>query len=149
MVRGGVSGESAVSLQTLSIASTTFIVLSGVGLLAGWWAIRRGDVARHRTAMGMATVLAALFLVTYVTRWSLYGSRPFEGTGVWRAVYLATLVPHIVLATALAPLVARQLYLALVRRDFEAHRRLGRRVVPLWLFVAASGWVVYWMLYHF
>lgn len=136
------------SLQTLSILSTAFIVTSGLALLAGWWAIRSRDVHRHRTAMLVATAFAALFLAAYVTRWSVYGSKPFEGTGVWRAVYVATLVPHIVAAMLLAPLVARQLYLALVRRDFPAHRRLGRLILPLWLFVAASGWAVYWMLYH-
>ena len=32
-------------------------------------------------------------------------------------------------------------------KDFASHRRLGRITLPIWLFVAASGWVIYYMLY--
>jgi putative membrane protein len=137
-----------VSLQTLTVLSTTCIVLSGASLLLGWYFIRgRRAIAAHRNTMLAATSMAALFLVLYVTRWALYGSKPFQGTGEWRAVYFGTLVPHIVLAIALAPLVVRLLFLALRRRDFVAHRRLARVTLPVWLYVAASGWLIYYLLY--
>jgi putative membrane protein len=136
------------SLQTLTILSTTCIVLSGVSLLLGWYFIRgRRDQIRHRNTMLTATAMAALFLVFYVLRWSLYGSKPFPGTGGWRTIYFTTLVPHIILAIVLAPLVVRLLQLALGRRDFAAHRRLARVTLPVWLFVAASGWWIYYLLY--
>jgi putative membrane protein len=136
------------SQQTLTILSTAAIVLSGVGLLTGWYWIRaRGDRDRHRTAMLSAAALAGLFLVLYVARWVAYGSKPFAGTGAWRTFFLATLLPHIILATALAPLVLRVIYLALIKQDFAAHRRLARVTLPLWLYVAASGWVIYYLLY--
>lgn len=136
------------SLQTLTVLSTTCIVLSGASLLLGWYFIRgRRAIAAHRNTMLAATSMAALFLVLYVTRWALYGSKPFQGTGEWRAVYFGTLVPHIVLAIALAPLVVRLLFLALRRRDFVAHRRLARVTLPVWLYVAASGWLIYYLLY--
>ena len=129
--------------------STTFIVLSGVSLLVGWYFIRvRHSMARHRAAMLTATACAGLFLVAYVTRWSLYGSKPFGGTGVWRTIYLANLVPHVILAILVGPLALRLIYLAAVRNDFVAHRRLGRITLPIWLYVAASGWLVYYMLYR-
>jgi putative membrane protein len=124
------------------------IVLSGLALLAGWLVIRRRrDVRLHRRLMLTATALAAVFLVAYVTRWSMYGSKPFAGTGAWRQAYLAILLPHVLLAIAVGPLALRMIYLAQRRRDFAAHRRLGRFTVPLWLFVSASGWVIYWLLY--
>ena len=94
-----------------------------------------------------ATAFAALFLVFYVTRWSLYGSKLFAGTGAWRVVYFTNLVPHILLAIVLAPLVLRLIYLALRKRDFVAHRRLARITLPIWLYVAASGWLIYYLLY--
>lgn len=134
--------------ETLTLLSTSAIVGSGVALLLGWFFIRRRRVLAHRNTMLTATVLAGLFLVVYVTRWSLYGSKPFEGEGVWRAVYLGVLAPHILLAIAVGPMVLRLLWLALKKRDFVSHRRLARVTLPLWLFVAASGWVVYWMLYE-
>jgi len=136
------------SLQALTIASTACIVLSGASLLLGWYFIRgRRDMARHRRTMLVAATFAALFLVFYVTRWSLYGSKLFPGTGTWRVVYFANLVPHILLAIVLGPLVIRLLYLALRKRDFAAHRRLARVVLPIWLYVAASGWLIYYLLY--
>jgi putative membrane protein len=129
------------------VLSTACIVLSGASLLIGWYFIRQRAIAAHRNSMLAAASLAALFLVFYVTRWSLYGSKPFDGTGGWKVVYLTTLVPHIILAMALAPMVVRLLYLALRKRDFAAHRRLARITLPVWLYVAASGWLIYYLLY--
>ena len=136
------------SLQTLTIVSTACIVLSGISLLLGWYFIRaRRDIGRHRNTMLTASSFAALFLVFYVLRWSLYGTKLFAGTGVWRLVYFSILVPHILLAVALGPLVVRLIYLALRRRDYAAHRRLARVTLPIWLYVAASGWAIYYLLY--
>lgn len=136
------------SLQTLTVLSTSCIVLSGASLVVGWYLIRfRRDRAAHRNAMLTATALAGLFLVLYVTRWALFGSKPFDGTGAWRAIYLAILVPHVLLAIAVGPMAVRLIQLAMVREDFAAHRRLARVTLPIWLFVAASGWVIYYLLY--
>ena len=136
------------SLQALTAISTMCIVLSGASLLVGWYFIRSGrQILRHRNAMLTASTFAALFLVFYVTRWSMYGSKPFPGTGGWRTFYFANLVPHIILAMVLAPLVVRLLQLALIRRDYAKHRRLARITLPIWLYVAGSGWLIYYLLY--
>jgi putative membrane protein len=137
-----------VSLENLTVLSTACIVLSGASLLVGWYFIRgRRAIIPHRNSMLAATTLAALFLVFYVTRWSMYGSKPFDGAGGWRWVYFLTLIPHIILAIALVPLALRLLYLALGKRDFAAHKRLARVTLPVWLYVAASGWLIYYLLY--
>ena len=130
------------SLETLTLLSTSSIVGSGVALLVGWALIRRRRIPAHRNAMLTATGLAGLFLVFYVTRWSLHGSKPFEGTGGWRVLYLSILVPHVLFAMAVGPLAVYLIWLALKRRDFVRHRRLARWTLPIWLFVAASGWAV-------
>ncbi len=136
------------SLETLTQISTSCIVLSGCSLLVGWYLIRRRRIELHRNAMLLATSFAGLFLIAYVTRWSMYGSKPFAGTGVWRTIYFANLVPHVILAMAVGPLAGRLLYLALKKRDYVRHRRLARITLPIWLYVAASGWLVYYMLYR-
>lgn len=136
------------TLETLTQLSTTFIVLSGASLLIGWWLIRRKRIDAHRNMMLSASGFAALFLVAYVSRWALYGSKSFEGTGVWKAIYLGILVPHILLAMAVAPLALMLIDLALRKRQYDRHRKLARWVLPIWLFVAASGWVIYFMLYR-
>ena len=136
------------SLQTLTMLSTACIVLSGASLLVGWYLIRwRRERTAHRNAMLTATAFAALFLVFYVTRWWVFGSKLFEGTGGWRVLYFSILAPHILLAIAVGPLAVRLIQLALLREDFVAHRRLARVTLPIWLFVAASGWLIYYLLY--
>jgi len=135
------------SLATLTLLSTSCIVGSGAALLVGWFLIRRRQITAHRNTMLTATLLAGLFLVFYVTRWAIYGSKPFEGTGGWKVLYLAILVPHILLAIAVGPMALRLIWLALKRHDFARHRRLARWTLPIWLFVAASGWAVYYLLY--
>ena len=57
------------------------------------------------------------------------------------------LIPHIVLAVALVPLVPITLYRALKGR-LERHRRLARITLPIWLYVSVTGVVVYLMLYR-
>ncbi len=133
--------------EALTRLTTGSIVLSGLALIAGWIAVRRRHLVLHRRLMLSATGLAGLFLVAYVYRWSLFGSRPFAGQGLWRGFYLGILFPHIVLAMAVGPMALRLIHLALRRRDFQAHRRLGRITVPVWVFVSASGWLLYWLLY--
>ena len=136
------------SLEALTRLSTACIVLSGGCLLLGWYFIAwRKEIVRHRNSMLTAAGFAALFLVSYVTRWSTYGSKPFPGQGGWKLFYFANLVPHILFATALAPLVIRLIHLALGKRDYMAHRRLARVTLPIWLYVAVSGWLIYYLLY--
>lgn len=136
------------TLSALTTLSTTFIVASGVALLLGWTFIRRGKIVWHQRAMLSATVLAGLFLVAYVARWATYGSKTFEGTGGWRVLYLSILLPHVLLAMTVGPLAVYLIWLALRRRDYVTHRRWARVTLPIWLFVAASGWAIYWLLYQ-
>jgi putative membrane protein len=137
------------SLESLTGVSTACIVASGACLLAGWFLIRGPhSVTWHRNLMLLATAFAGAFLVAYVTRWSLFGSKHFAGTGLWRTIYATILVPHVILAIAVGPLAVRLIQLAAVKGDFAAHRRLARITLPIWLFVAASGWAVYYMLYR-
>ncbi len=126
--------------------TTSMIVVSGVALASGWVAIWRRKRELHHRLMLTATIFAALFLVLYVTRFLLLGAKPFEGQGVWRVVYFGILIPHSILAIAVAPAALAAILWA-YRRDFRRHRRLGRWLVPAWLFVAATGWIIYWMLY--
>ena len=104
--------------------------------------------ALPKNMMLTATLFAGLFLVAYVTRWYLYGSKAFEGTGAWRVFYIANLIPHIILAIAVGPLALYLIHLALYKRDFRTHRKFARITLPMWLYVASSGWLIYYLLYQ-
>jgi uncharacterized membrane protein YozB (DUF420 family) len=94
-----------------------------------------------------ALATSALFLASYLTYHFQVGSVRFAGQGVVRSVYFTLLISHTVLAAAIVPLVLVTVARARAAR-FEAHRRLARWTLPLWLWVSASGVVVYWMLYR-
>lgn len=126
--------------------NTSLIVVSGGFLSFGYYCIRRRRVTAHHRSMITASAFAGLFLVVYVLRFVLFGSTPFEGPPVAHAVYVGILVPHVIAAIAVGPLAIYTLRQALGAR-FVRHRRIARITLPIWAFVAVSGWVVYSMLY--
>jgi putative membrane protein len=120
---------------------------SALLLLAGFLAIRRGAWRVHRGFMLAACASSVIFLAGYFTRIALTGVHRFPGTGGLKALYLAVLLSHTVLAAVAAPLVLRTLFLA-TRARFPAHRRIARATLPVWMYVSVTGVVVYVMLYH-
>jgi putative membrane protein len=120
---------------------------ASIFLIAGYSFIRKKQVSAHKRSMLIACTLSAAFLVSYLMHHAQVGSVPFRGSGLLRAVYLAILLPHVLLAAAIVPLVLFTLFRALTGR-FAAHRRIARITLPLWLYVSVSGVVVYLMLYE-
>lgn len=120
---------------------------SAVLLLAGFYFIRRRETHRHRNAMVGAVIASVLFLVFYVTRFSLTGTHHFAGEGLARTFYLTILFSHMVLAVVVLPLVIRLLYLVSKCR-FHEHARWARWTWPIWLYVSLTGLLVYLLLYQ-
>ena len=121
-------------------------------IAAGWRAIRRNDVERHRRLMLASFALFALFLVLYLYRVALLGPADFPGPAtVERYVYFPVLGIHILLAILSIPLVYYTLLLAVTRPVHELaatrHARVGQVAASLWLVSFALGVVVYAMLY--
>lgn len=116
-------------------------------LLTGWGLIRRRRIEAHRRAMLSAFACSALFLVSYLVYHVQAGSVRFPGTGAARTFYLSILLSHTLLAAAVPFLAAITLVRALARR-YDRHRRIARWTLPIWLYVSATGVVIYWMLYQ-
>ena len=116
-------------------------------LTAGYALIRRGRRQAHRAAMAAAFAVSTLFLISYLAYHSQVGSVRFTGTGAIRTVYFTILISHSILAAAVPVLAVITLWRALKGR-FEAHRRIARWTLPIWLYVSATGVVIYWMLYR-
>jgi uncharacterized membrane protein YozB (DUF420 family) len=110
-------------------------------------AIRRGDRDRHRRIMLANLGVCFVFLVAYLTQVALVGHKRFPGDDWVRTLFLGILTSHTLLAVSLLPLVPRTVYLAL-RGRFAEHRRIARFTYPIWLYVAVTGVVVYWMNNH-
>ncbi len=135
------------SLETwLPLANASLIVISGACLLVGYGFIRGKRVLWHRRMMLAATAFAALFLVVYVTRAALLPTRFFPGEGTIRLVYFGVLISHTIVAVLVGPFAFVTLRRALGGR-FAEHRAIARVTLPMWVYTAATGWIVYWLLY--
>lgn len=133
--------------ETLPAVNATLNGLSGLLVVAGWIAIRRGRREVHRGLMLAAVTSSVLFLAGYLTRVALTHLHRFPGTGWLRNTYLAVLGSHTILAMAVAPLVLVTLALGL-RGRFTVHRRVARWTVPIWIYVSVTGVAVYVLLYR-
>jgi uncharacterized membrane protein YozB (DUF420 family) len=136
-----------IEISDLPTLNASLNAVAAVLLTAGYAFIRRRQIPAHRACMLGAFVTSALFLISYLIYHANIGSKPFQGTGAIRSIYLTILVTHIVLAAAVLPLAVVTLWRA-QRGDFARHRRIARWTLPIWLYVSVTGVIVYVMLYR-
>jgi uncharacterized membrane protein YozB (DUF420 family) len=119
-------------------------------LLLGRALVRRGRIDAHRRCMLAAFATSTLFLALYVLHKTLSGfeSTTFHVEGLGRLAYLMLLVSHVCLAMTVPPLA-----IVLIRRglrgEIARHRRLARIAWPIWIYVSATGVLIYLLLYPF
>jgi putative membrane protein len=144
------SGFEAVPLQIedLPALNAALNALASVFLVTAYVLIRRGRRELHKRFMLAALATSALFLASYVTYHANAGSRPFPGQGAIRVVYFSILIPHVLLAATILPLALITTARGL-RSQFDRHVRIARWTLPLWLYVSATGVIIYLMLYQF
>ncbi len=135
------------TIADLPALNATLNGIAAIFLAAGYYFIRRRQIARHRAAMLGAFGMSVLFLISYVIYHANAGSRPFPGLGPIRVVYFAILITHIILAAAIVPLALVTLRRGL-RRDDARHRRIARITWPIWMYVSVTGVIIYLMLYQ-
>lgn len=146
------TGSLAWAAETVATAPPHATINAGlngaaaVALGAGLWFVRRGELRRHRAAMGAAVGASGAFLVSYVVYHLRVGSVSYAGSGWTETVYHAVLASHAFLAAAVVPAVAVTLVRALRGRR-RGHRSVARWTYPVWMYVAVTGLVVYGMLY--
>lgn len=128
-------------------------------LVAGYFAIRNQKKGTHKALMLSAFFLSGLFLVSYVTYHYLaaetkFGDINHDGmvsaeeavtAGSLRYIYYFILLTHILLATAIVPMVLFTIYRSFAGQ-FDKHRKLARWTFPLWLYVSVTGVIVYLLI---
>ncbi len=128
--------------------NATLNSISAVLLVCGYFLIKQGNWRAHATMMICATVISAVFLVCYVTYHAMYGEKSTTAhPGLLRDIYLVILLPHLVLAIGMLPMILATLWRA-YHRDWSRHRRIARPTFWIWLYVSVTGVIVYFMLYH-
>lgn len=120
--------------------------LAAVALVVGVVLVRRGRVRGHRAAMIAAASASAVFLGSYLVHHARVGPTAFEGEGWIRDLYFPLLASHTVLAAIVVPLAVLTVS-RILRGRAGGHRRLARWTFPVWLYVSATGIVIYLLVY--
>ena len=119
---------------------------STVLLLFGYRFIRSKNRLAHKRCMVSAVTTSGLFLLSYLIYHFNVGSVKFNGEGVVRTVYFTILITHTLLALSLPILVAITV-MRVLRERFDKHAQIARVTFPIWLYVSATGVIIYLMLY--
>lgn len=137
----------------------TLNALTAVVLLVALYFIKQKKVQQHRNAIYVAIVLSTLFLLSYVayhftTPETLFGDSNHDGdvskaelaaVSGTRSFYLVLLLSHIALAAGIFPFILFT-FIRAYTNQIERHRKMARWVFPLWLYVAITGPICYFML---
>ena len=120
--------------------------LAAISMLCGYYFIRQQRKIAHRNCMITTLALSTLFLISYTYYHFTSGYVPFSGTGIIRPIYFFILTTHIVLAILTLPLIIITVTFAL-RDRFDKHKGIAHWALPIWLYVAITGVIIYVMAY--
>lgn len=120
--------------------------LTAVLLISALIAIKNKNVNLHQTLIQSSLFLSVLFLLCYVAYHITSDSTQYKGD--LPGVYFPLLISHIVLSVAVIPIVLFT-YLFAWQGDFVKHKKWTRFAFPIWLYVAVSGVIVYFMISPF
>jgi uncharacterized membrane protein YozB (DUF420 family) len=136
------------NVNDLPAVNATLNSLSTLLILTGWVMIRTERKVAHAACMIGAILTSAAFLACYLVYHFLKAGHVthFTYPGWPKALYFFILGTHTPLAIVALPLIILTVIPA-IRRRFEAHKRMARWTLPVWLYVSVTGVLVYFMLY--
>jgi putative membrane protein len=128
-------------------------------LIAGLIIVKNKNYLLHKKIMLFAMALSVLFLLSYICHHLFAGEAVYGDTdgvkglsdaettavGSMRKVYLAILITHIPFAGLALPFILFAAYRALTG-DYEKHKKIVRIIYPVWLYVAVTGVIIYFMI---
>ncbi len=120
--------------------------LTAILLIAALISIKTKRVDLHKRLIQSCLMLSLLFLLAYVayhitSETTVYG-------GQYKPIYYFILISHIFLSITVIPLVLFT-YLFAWEGNFEKHKKWAKVSFPIWLYVAVTGVVVYFMISPF
>jgi len=140
--------DFGIVVEPLSFLPPIYAAINGltaVLLVLAVRAIKNGNRALHEKLMTTAIGCSVVFLVMYVAYHMTADATKFGGEGFIKYVYFFLLITHIILSVTIIPLVLFT-YVRALSKDFDRHKKLARITFPLWLYVAVTGVIVYFMI---
>jgi putative membrane protein len=120
--------------------------LTAILLIGALIAIKNKNINLHQTLIQSSLFLSVLFLLCYVAYHITSDSTEYKGD--LPGVYFPLLISHIVLSVAVIPMVLFT-YLFAWQGDYVRHKKWTKFAFPIWLYVAVTGVIVYFMISPF
>ena len=150
------------NVHVFALANAIINSIIALLLIAALIAVKNNHYLLHKRIMITALILSIVFLVSYIAHHLLageayYGDANHDGqlsadelaaVHSTRIFYLILLSTHIFLAAIILPFILFTAYRGLTS-EFSKHIKLARVTWPLWLYVAVTGPVVYWMIHPY
>lgn len=135
------------TIQDLPTLNATLNSVATVFLLVGYISIKQGKKEVHKRLMYGALLVSTAFLISYLIYHYHVPSKKFPDLGWIKTIYLLILVPHIILAAAMVPMIIKTFWHA-YKEEWDKHKKMAKVTFPIWMFVSVTGVVVYFMLYQ-
>tara|TARA_R110000787_G_scaffold43892_1_gene107421 strand:- start:16958 stop:17485 length:528 start_codon:yes stop_codon:yes gene_type:complete len=119
--------------------------LTAVILIISVIQIKKGNRKNHEYLMKTAILFSILFLLLYIAYHMTSDSTKYGGEGVLKYIYYFILITHIILSITVIPFVLIT-YVRGITGQFEKHKKIAQITFPLWLYVAITGVIVYFMI---
>lgn len=135
------------TVQDLPSLNASLNSVAAVLLLSGYIAIKKNKRDLHRNLMVSALVVSVFFLTSYLIYHWHVPSKKFPDLGWIKSVYLLILIPHIILAVVMVPMILKTFWHAW-KQEWDKHKKIARITFPIWMYVSVTGVIVYFMLYR-
>lgn len=140
--------DFGIEVEPLSFLPPIYASINGLTalvLIIAVIAIKNKNRKLHERLMKFAITLSVAFLVMYVAYHMTSDSTKFGGEGAIKYVYYFILLSHILLSIVIIPFVLIT-YVRAITNNIERHKKIAKITFPLWLYVAITGVVVYFMI---
>jgi len=114
-------------------------------LVAALVAIKQKRVPLHVQCINAAMLTSIVFLLCYVLYHITTPHTTYPEDAPNRGLYLLLLASHIILAALSLPYILLA-WVYGVTNHFQLHKKWVKWVYPMWLYVAITGPLCYWML---
>jgi uncharacterized membrane protein YozB (DUF420 family) len=136
-----------ISLSDFPALNACLNGLSAICLLSGFIAIKKNKKELHKKLMVSAFVVSSVFLACYLYYHFHHPTTKFPDLGWIKIVYLVILFTHIVLATAMLPMIFLTFKHAF-SENWVKHKKWAKITFPIWFYVSVTGVIIYFMLYQ-
>ena len=140
--------ELGFDVEPLTILPPIYAAINGltaIVLILAVLAIKNRNRKLHENLMKFAIALSVMFLVMYVAYHMTSDSTKFGGEGAIKYIYYFILITHISLSVVIIPFVLIT-YVRAITNNIERHKKIAKITFPMWLYVAITGVVVYFMI---